>query len=885
MSSNLQQNPFVSKLNTDPTLPIFGVQLQNSNNRTSKNEVARNPSRPKSSSNIIKSNSNRSKKLRFKTFTRTKQNVRFNNISNTRNSSNDTNKTNSKSPRTAQFQLARPRPLSANNVRELAKASTAIQNQIHKPIKQIFNNPATINLIDQQKHKQSTVGVGNERWVSFTTKNVIDEYKKIDEDKAAEIWLANKAITDIKPVQKEITQNIKSQPEAYDVQFLNRIGLDRKCLRKAGLSNKTIDRVYRALFVYSFGFHEMLDEVSNNCANYVNGGSNKLVAKIWEVFNALLEKCEGDGYKTMIASLQQDYIHQRETIVKSYERRLIDANVIRDKILSDLQIRTNERDDAHKILTQKINSNSNLMDIISGHLSTIANIKAELVAAKEEMLNARKRERQATGDLRKSENLILKLRQDITDEEMKRADVSAQLREYKSIKNDAVQKEKNAMTMMNKLEMEIGTIQSIKNELKKELDREIRSRATEAQRAEALERNVLLLQSHLQRTNKDVTALEEHIVSERLNQLIAEEINLRNSLSDMDNIKQQLQNETNSVKLMYDNTVLELRETNSNFSKTKYDNMKLGKTLDTANNKIKALKDTTTNNKKEINDLKLHINDLQNTIKANKRKYEELQSICYKQLHDMSQKMISNMEKVKEATTLNANTIPQIKEMKNTIIKLEKNNESLNTQNNSLKKSLDAEQFKSLSFMKIISLQQDLAIAIDTSMRQQKQDIEYIQTLCDETPWGSILNSPSKRDHTRYDVSTTSAIWVSSIVSNALNKIIKQYNFRYGINQEQGEQLEKLDMENSNYSNDDENNNYNIEIVNALTNIENMKQNILKKSTKQFRGFAWHSWFSANSIGQELQFPPLKDGWIMKKDMSQGGRPYFYNEKLNKTQW
>lgn len=279
MSSNLQQNPFVSKLNTGPTLPIFGVQINNSN-RASKKEVARNPSRPKSSSSIMKPNNHRGKKLSFKTFTRARQNVRFNNIPNTRISSKVTNKTSNKSPATAQFQLARTRPLSANNVRELAKASTTIQNQIHKPIKKLFNEPATINLTDQQKHHQSTVGVGNERWVSVATKNVMNEYKKMDEDKAAEIWLANKAITDIKPVQKETTQRIKSQPETYDVQFLNRIGLDRKCLRKAGLSNKTIDRVYRALFVYSFGFHEMLDEVSNNCANNVNGGSGKLFQMI-----------------------------------------------------------------------------------------------------------------------------------------------------------------------------------------------------------------------------------------------------------------------------------------------------------------------------------------------------------------------------------------------------------------------------------------------------------------------------------------------------------------------------------------------------------------------------------------------------------------------------
>ena len=50
-------------------------------------------------------------------------------------------------------------------------------------------------------------------------------------------------------------------------------------------------------------------------------------------------------------------------------------------------------------------------------------------------------------------------------------------------------------------------------------------------------------------------------------------------------------------------------------------------------------------------------------------------------------------------------------------------------------------------------------------------------------------------------------------------------------------------------------------------------------------GFSWQMWFSANSRGQDLQFPPLKAGWVMKRDASQGGRPYFYNEELKITQW
>ena len=75
---------------------------------------------------------------------------------------------------------------------------------------------------------------------------------------------------------------------------------------------------------------------------------------------------------------------------------------------------------------------------------------------------------------------------------------------------------------------------------------------------------------------------------------------------------------------------------------------------------------------------------------------------------------------------------------------------------------------------------------------------------------------------------------MSSLVSNALSKVVKQYNFDYGIVGE-----EKDDDHNNNNNNDDDDNTEsmenNVEMLNALANIKSMKQNIVKKSTKQFR--------------------------------------------------
>ena len=493
-SSETEVNPFVSKLNTNPALPIFGISLQEGEDKDSTVRKLR-PTRPKSSPHVKPRH--KVNKKTFKTFVR----------------NNNPGIKNTKANRAAKFELSKQRPSSARNYKELAKTSTALQTKISKPIERLFKEPLNYFMKDTSKQFQSAMGVGNERWVSYATKHVIDEYKRVDEEKAAEIWLANKTIKDIKPVNKNTLHEIKSQPVPYDVQFLKKIGLDRRSLQDAGLSNQTVERVYRALFVYSFGFHEMLDEVSSNCTKQEKGGSGRLVAKIWEVFNALLEKCEGDGYKSMIASLQQDYVEQREITVKAYERRLLDAELIRTRLLSDLKIRTEERDETHVNLRSKIAEIKTLNNIITTYQEKLQNSENENVIAREEMLNARKREGKALAEVRNNENLILQLKQNIADWESKCNDLNAMLRESKSARDEALRKERMAMEMMSKLEMEIGTITSMKAELIREIDREIRNRASEAQRAEDLERNVLLLQSHLHRANKEIRSLEETIKS------------------------------------------------------------------------------------------------------------------------------------------------------------------------------------------------------------------------------------------------------------------------------------------------------------------------------------------------------------------------------------
>ena len=161
-------------------------------------------------------------------------------------------------------------------------------------------------------------------------------------------------------------------------------------------------------------------------------------------------------------------------------------------------------------------------------------------------------------------------------------------------------------------------------------------------------------------------------------------------------------------------------------------------------------------------------------------------------------------------------------------------NKNLKMESNRVRKLYEAEQFKSMSFMKLISLQEELTSVVNTSITQQKQDIEYIQNICNNTPWNTILESPVKGNEKAY-VSNISAIWVSSLVSNALSKIVKQYNFDYGIVGEEKDDEHNINNDNDDDDDDTESMENNVEILNALANIKSMKQNIVKKSTKQFR--------------------------------------------------
>ena len=65
-----------------------------------------------------------------------------------------------------------------------------------------------------------------------------------------------------------------------------RYGIDRMEMEKNGINRELQDRVYKALFVYSVGFYELI----RKCLQHTEK-KYTIVTSIWKVYSILLKYC------------------------------------------------------------------------------------------------------------------------------------------------------------------------------------------------------------------------------------------------------------------------------------------------------------------------------------------------------------------------------------------------------------------------------------------------------------------------------------------------------------------------------------------------------------------------------------------------------------------
>lgn len=100
-----------------------------------------------------------------------------------------------------------------------------------------------------------------------------------------------------------------------DVQIpIKRYGIDRPVLIQEGIPANMVDRIYRALFVYSVGFYELIKK----CLKHTDK-KYKIITDIWKVFAILLEYCCRTDYRMLIQEITEEHKKVFEDLEEKYK--------------------------------------------------------------------------------------------------------------------------------------------------------------------------------------------------------------------------------------------------------------------------------------------------------------------------------------------------------------------------------------------------------------------------------------------------------------------------------------------------------------------------------------------------------------------------------------
>lgn len=91
----------------------------------------------------------------------------------------------------------------------------------------------------------------------------------------------------------------------------------RFSLTEAGLPKDVINRIYRCLFVYSTGFHQLLTKLLSHTE-----GKYRTIKSIWRTFAVLLEYWCKTDYESLLSDIEREYQEQQEFTESKYQSEI-----------------------------------------------------------------------------------------------------------------------------------------------------------------------------------------------------------------------------------------------------------------------------------------------------------------------------------------------------------------------------------------------------------------------------------------------------------------------------------------------------------------------------------------------------------------------------------
>ncbi len=235
--------------------------------------------------------------------------------------------------------------------------------------------------------------------------------RDLPDSSLASSWLdevVSYGLAEIGDPNKGLTQEFKNtyvnmRADTQDSSGVRRLGVAQEQLRKAGLADKDIDRLYRALYVYTVGFHEMVQEVVGTGEK-----SARAVVNVLRTFNFVSEVIQRTSFTNNLVSVMLEN-ESNTARIAALQAEIVGVKADQEDKSADLEVQEKMYDDAvadllrHRqekeaMQTQLLNVQA-LMDALSlpgGEIYRLKLLLEEAQTSKHEVVT---QARQQIGDL------------------------------------------------------------------------------------------------------------------------------------------------------------------------------------------------------------------------------------------------------------------------------------------------------------------------------------------------------------------------------------------------------------------------------------------------------------------------------------------------------
>lgn len=151
---------------------------------------------------------------------------------------------------------------------------------------------------------------------------------------------------------------------------LGRAGIDRTSLYRLGMPKDLVDRLYRALYVYTNGFHNIINEIAAHCPPLAE---KHVSSNVWLTFLLLLEQCENGKYEMAMLKFKQATQAWRRQMQEEHfsEKTRLESQLLTTRTqLSDEAMRSAEKSELIAKLASDAVSASQTVSELAGRRSS-----------------------------------------------------------------------------------------------------------------------------------------------------------------------------------------------------------------------------------------------------------------------------------------------------------------------------------------------------------------------------------------------------------------------------------------------------------------------------------------------------------------------------------